>query len=46
MTQLSFEAEGYGVNIPGAWRRLYGENPWGYYRDFGWRAIFWGGGCE
>ena len=36
----------FGVNIPGAWRRLYGDLPWGYYRDFGWRSCFWGGGCE
>jgi len=42
-TLLSFEREGYGVNYPGAWRRLYGE-AWGYYRDFGWRACFLGGG--
>lgn len=40
---LPFELEGFGVNRPGAWRRLYGE-AWGYYRDFGWRACFLGGG--
>jgi len=42
---LSFEREGYGVNKPLAWRRLYGH-AWGYWRDFGWRACFIGGGCE
>jgi hypothetical protein len=42
---LPFEIGDYGVNKPGAWRRLYGQ-VWGYYRDFGWRACFWGGGCE
>ncbi len=42
---LPFENQGFGVNEPFAWRRLYGEG-WGYYRDFGWRAVFLGGGCE
>jgi hypothetical protein len=43
--RLAFELNGCGVNRPGAWRRLYGE-VWGYYQSFGWRAAFWGGGCE
>ena len=42
---LPFELEGFGINKPLAWRRLYGQ-VWGYYRDFGWRACFYGGGCE
>lgn len=41
--RLPFEREGFGVNKPAAWRRLYGA-AWGYYRDFGWRACFLGGG--
>lgn len=40
---LPFEREGYGVNKPDAWRRLYGSY-WGYARDFGWRACFRGSG--
>lgn len=42
---LPFEQEKFGVNFPGAWRRLYGDF-WGYARDFGWRSVFLGGGCE
>jgi hypothetical protein len=38
---LPFEREGFGVNVSGAWRRLYGQS-WGYIRDFGWRAVFRG----
>lgn len=45
LMMLPFEREGFGVNKPGAWRRLYGR-AWGYYRDFGWRSAFLGGGCE
>lgn len=41
---LPFERNGYGVNVPGAWSRLYGGLCLGYYRDFGWRAVFLGGG--
>lgn len=40
---LAFEREGFGVNKPGAWRRLYTTMP-GYCREFGWRACFLGGG--
>lgn len=40
---LPFEQQGWGVNKPDAWRRLYGSY-WGYVRDFGWRACFRGGG--
>lgn len=43
---LPFELEGFGVNKPGAWARLYGGVCRGYFRDFGWRAAFLGGGCE
>lgn len=42
---LPFERQSYGVNKPGAWRRLYTTLP-GYCREFGWRACFLGGGCE
>lgn len=41
---LPFERNGYGVNESGAWSRLYGGLCLGYYRDFGWRAVFLGGG--
>lgn len=43
-TQLPFERNGYGVNEPAAWSRLYGGVCAGYFRDFGWRAAFLGGG--
>ena len=40
---LPFEHEGYGVNVPGAWMRLYSTMQ-GYCGEFGWRAAFMGGG--
>lgn len=40
---LPFEREGFGVNKPGAWFRLY-TTMQGYCREFGWRACFLGGG--
>jgi hypothetical protein len=43
---LPFELDGFGVNEPAAWSRLYSGLSFGYYRDFGWRAAFLGGGCE
>jgi len=46
MSELAFEREGYGFNIPHAWARLYGGMCRGYVRDFGWRVAFAGGGCE
>ncbi len=42
---LLFEGNGFGVNRPGAWRRLYATLP-GYCRAFGWRGVLLGGGCE
>lgn len=42
---LEFERQGFGVNVPGAWLRLYATLP-GYCREFGWRASFLGAGCE
>ena len=43
LPMLPFERNGYGVNVPGAWLRLYATVP-GYCREFGWRACFFGGG--
>ena len=40
---LPFEKYGFGVDTPGAWRRLY-DTFGGYCREFGWRACFLGGG--
>lgn len=40
---LLFEQEGYIPDRPGAWFRWY-TTMQGYCREFGWRAIFLGGG--
>lgn len=40
---LKFEVEGFIVDHPSAWRRLYSSMQ-GYCKEFGWRACFLGGG--